>query len=312
MNIAFPCPICQSNSNKLYDARDRLHHLPGQFQLRQCLGCRVIFTYPRLDNQQIGKYYPVNYNLGQTSEGSMPLLTEMSSRRKRNCCRAAKKKYDLINQFGGKGKLLDIGCNTGQFLYGMRLLGWKELYGLEYSRPASEYVQRSLDIKVWNCFFPDIQAMEGEQFDVINLSHSMEHFADPRAAVTSISHLLAPGGIVLITIPDPDSLDAKIFRAAWVGYEVPRHYFSYPPPVFCALMEANDFHVVGESSTDDPHGGMMLSVSFALEGTRWEKIWAKVARMFSIGVVSACFSPLYFILSYFGNLGSRTYVLKRK
>ncbi len=288
-----------------------MHGVPGTFELRKCIACSVIFTYPQLNSEKMAAYYTTSYYMGLLERNRVASLGELSFRRRRILRRGAKRKYDLIVDHGGHGRLLDIGCSTGEFLAGMHLLGWNDLYGVELSSVASENVERSLGIKVWNAEFPDITSMAGEKFDVINLSHSFEHFSDPVCALGSLSDLLAPRGLCLITIPNPDSLDAAWFGAAWVGYEVPRHYFSFPPHVFRSLVESRGFQVVDERLTDNPHGAMLLNIAYALHGTRWAALWRRVARLLSIGVVSACFIPLYKVLEAFGNVPSMTYVLRK-
>lgn len=308
---ATTCPLCNSLSIKLYDARDRLYGLPGAFELRECSVCSVIFTYPRLSSQEIAVYYPTVYNLGRHETDKINSLDDFSFRKKRILRRTAREKHDIILQYTGKGRLLDIGCNTGELLAGLKLLGWEKMFGLEISKATADYVERSLRVKVWNAAFPDISLLAGEKFDVINLSHSFEHFRDPVQALDSISDLLSPSGICLITIPNPDSLDAKWFDGAWFGYDIPRHYFSYKPHVFRSLVKNRGFDVLDQSFTDYPHGAMLLNIAFSLQNTKWAAYWQKIARFLSIGVISACFKPIYKVLLMFGNTPSMTYVLRK-
>ena len=71
-----------------------------------------------------------------------------------------------------------------------------------------------------------MSAME-KKFDVIVLWHSLEHLPDPWFVLQSAAKRLAPGGILLIAIPNIESYDFSVLRAAWVHLDAPRHLFFY-------------------------------------------------------------------------------------
>jgi SAM-dependent methyltransferase len=60
-------------------------------------------------------------------------------------------------------------------------------------------------------------------FTCITLWHSLEHLRDPRGALEQIHALLAPGGSVLIALPDARGAQARIFGPLWRHLDVPRH-----------------------------------------------------------------------------------------
>jgi SAM-dependent methyltransferase len=302
------CPLCSSPARKLHDARDRLLRLPGEFSLWECTKCLVIFNMPRLAWEQLKTYYPETYNMGSKKP---PLLINRSSRHKGILLRSIQKKHALIRKVGGKGRLLDVGCNRGDFLYGMWLLGWKDLYGLEASQAAATYAVESLGISIWTNVFPDITGLASEYFDVITLWHVMEHLDDPRHALDAIANLLAPGGVCIINIPDPSSRDRKLFKGAWYGFDVPRHYFTYPPSTFRALAVERGFQIIDEQYVDDLHGAIATSLMMAGDRFRFLKLWKLALRFSSTQITSVLFSPLFRILIAFGWHPSRAYVLKR-
>jgi SAM-dependent methyltransferase len=66
-----------------------------------------------------------------------------------------------------------------------------------------------------------------ESFDVVTLSHVIEHLHDPRPALREIHRLLAPGGLVMITTPNLDAYGLEVFGRCWRGLEPPRHLVLY-------------------------------------------------------------------------------------
>lgn len=253
-------------------------------------------------------FYPAEYNVGNQSQ---PLLPNIKQRHQRALLKTVKHHHDFIKDCGGYGKLLDIGCNMGHFLYGMQQFGWQEIYGLEPSEAAAQYAEKSLGISIWRNLFPDIIGLPQQHFDVITMFHVFEHLHNPVEALATLHTLLAPGGLCLINIPNPNCLERRVFGEKWCGFEVPRHYFTYPPDTFKQLAHENGFTVIADRYIDHPLGSTLLSIRFALSDTNWLKWWLPVERLLSIGLIGKTLNPLFYILQKFGWGTSRAYVLKR-
>ena len=53
----------------------------------------------------------------------------------------------------------------------------------------------------------------------------LEHVSSPAAVLTRAARLLAPGGLLVAEVPNPRSLNARLFRHRyWGGYHTPRHW----------------------------------------------------------------------------------------
>jgi SAM-dependent methyltransferase len=61
------------------------------------------------------------------------------------------------------------------------------------------------------------------------MRHVFEHVPHPMATLKEIARILKPGGTFIFMIPNPDSLDARLFGRYWQGHDVPRHFYNYPP-----------------------------------------------------------------------------------
>lgn len=108
------------------------------------------------------------------------------------------------------GRLLDVGCGTGDFLRVARGRGW-QVSGTEISPYAVKAAAaEGLEVKpgeVWEAGFPP------GAFDVVTCWHVIEHVADPRRVIEEIRRVLKPGGWLVLATPN---LDDRIFRAAYV------------------------------------------------------------------------------------------------
>lgn len=139
------------------------------------------------------------------------------------------------------GRLLDVGCGKGRFLAAARDAGWDGI-GVEFA-PASAAAARDLagvDVLVGD--FTEI-AVPGE-FDAITFWHVLEHLPDPAAAVARAARLVRPGGRVVISVPNIDSLQARFGGDSWFHLDLPRHLFHFGPRSLTSLVERSGLRVI--------------------------------------------------------------------
>lgn len=132
------------------------------------------------------------------------------------------------------GRLLDIGCGKGRFLAAARTAGWETL-GVEFAPASAERAQAAYDLDVLVGDFLDIP-FQGA-FDAITMWHVVEHLPDPMAAVTRAASLLGSGGRLVISVPNVDSLQARLGGEHWFHLDLPRHLFHFSPRSLSALVE---------------------------------------------------------------------------
>ncbi|HEU4851142.1 MAG TPA: class I SAM-dependent methyltransferase [Telluria sp.] len=95
-------------------------------------------------------------------------------------------------------KLLDVGCAHGWFLEAAH--GRFDVLGVEPDEfVARRTKERGLPVRVG--YFPDALS-EGEQFDVIAFNDVIEHVPDIRAAIAAVHRHLAPGGLLMLNLPN--------------------------------------------------------------------------------------------------------------
>ncbi|SLN38346.1 class I SAM-dependent methyltransferase [Oceanibacterium hippocampi] len=128
----------------------------------------------------------------------------------------------------GRRRLLDIGSGPGHFLKTAGELGWAAI-GVEPGAQAVGY-SRGLGLDVREGFFDDAMADGLGQFDLVHLSFVLEHIPDPAALIGRARRVLAPGGLILVTVPnDYNDLQDALQRGR--GYKpwwlVPPHHLNY-------------------------------------------------------------------------------------
>ena len=133
------------------------------------------------------------------------------------------------------GRLLDLGCGSGDFLALAKQLGW-QVRGLEPD-PSAAAVVRAAEIPVEIGTVDSADYPEGH-FDAITLSHVLEHFLDPVAAISRIARWLKPGGTLVTITPNPCSTVAELFGPYWYSLDAPRHLVLPSPGAVQKLMES--------------------------------------------------------------------------
>jgi SAM-dependent methyltransferase len=115
------------------------------------------------------------------------------------------------------------------------------LYGFDNNEFACKLVKEK-GFEVWSGDF-QYADLPKECFDIINLSHVIEHFNDPKRALIKIHSLLKKNGKLIIIAPNYDSVAAKIFGKYWYALDLPRHLFQFSPKTITRLLSETGFVV---------------------------------------------------------------------
>lgn len=117
---------------------------------------------------------------------------------------------------------LDIGCGEGYFC--KRASVYFQTYGMDISldavnlakghSPPTRFSLGSAEGKI---------PYRNETFDIVISCDVLEHLQNPLSLLQEIARILKPGGWVLLSTPNPDSLGKKIQQAHWFGFRDPSH-----------------------------------------------------------------------------------------
>lgn len=231
------CPVCSSsNISKIGEAKD--HTVSGEvFEIWKCAVCTVRFTQAVPVAEAIGKYYQSESYISHsnTRKGLMNRMYQAV----RDFTIGQKRGW-IEKATGWKsGTLLDIGCGTGEFLKGMADAGW-QVQGLEPDAGArGQAVSKGLDVGSSEKLFDLPKA----SFQVITMWHVLEHVHDLHEYLEQIRALLAPGGWLLIAVPNPESTDAVAYGFDWAAWDVPRHLYHFSPDAMKRLLGGHGFDI---------------------------------------------------------------------
>lgn len=250
------CPLCSGNQyQKLYTTRDRHYGIQGWFTIVRCRSCSLVFLNPMPDEKTLASLYPETYYSYQDFFKKPSAIKRLV--RKLLWIQIGTK--DPV--FATPGRMLDLGCGSGNFLYAMRERGWKT-HGVELSKQAAELGKEcaGLDIFPGNLLdanFPD------EHFDYIRANHSFEHIANPNEVLDEIGRILKPSGKLMLGVPNIAGLNAKIFRKYWWYLGAPVHTFNYSAKTLSHMLRKHGF-VVERVAYNSDFSGILGSMQIFL------------------------------------------------
>lgn len=286
------CNVCSRNDSELlFENIDRLHGNPGIFKVVRCRNCGLVYLNPRPRN--ISDYYPDDYapyNVKQEDffqKVAGNLMDAYYSNSLNIIVKLKSLLYKLIYDPVPKeymGKILDIGCGNGIFLYGLKKYGW-DVFGLDMSEQAVEFARKKFGLSnVEKGFFDDMNYPE-ESFDVITLNHVIEHLPDPANALLKINKLLKKNGLLIITTSNIDSFNFKLFKSKWFPLETPRH-----------------LNLFGHLSMNKILGKNGFSLNRSYYNISTDQLMRSVNYLFNRNIMNKSrllFLPLMFFLSFF-------------
>jgi len=150
----------------------------------------------------------------------------------------------LDRRMEGPGKILDIGCGNGRFLSFMRDLG-HQIYGLEMVGASADRAGEiaGLQLKLGHLEADDFSL---NTFDAITLYHVFEHLTEPKKYLKIISDILKPGGYLVMSFPNIDSFQSRLFKGNWFHLDPPRHLFFFKPKDFRSEMSKYGLDTINE------------------------------------------------------------------
>ena len=203
-NIFYQKAKDHSVSKEIFD----LHHNP-EFDF--------LITFPKPSLEKLPSYYESEDYISHT-DGKRSLF-EMMYHFIKNI--ALKNKLNLINSESQKGKLLDIGAGTGDFLVVAKKDGW-QITGIEPGeKPRNIAIQKGIS------FENDLAKLEDNSFDVITMWHVLEHVPDLEFQIKELKRLIKPNGTIVIAVPNFKSFDANYYGKFWAAFDVPRHLWHF-------------------------------------------------------------------------------------
>src|SRR5690606_5052935 len=178
------CPLCKSGLFLNHSEITDYAVSQETFILCRCSSCQLLFTNPRPKQDQIGPYY--NFPEYYSHEDKAKNVTQWIYQRVRDYSISTKVKF--IGQLAQKGKLLDYGCGTGEFLNAAKVNGWK-VSGIE----PNDRARRQAHLKLADKAKPSTDERKtAANADVVTLYHVPPHIHALRKTLQTLRNRPGP------------------------------------------------------------------------------------------------------------------------
>ena len=134
---------------------------------------------------------------------------------------------EFIPMLRPSGRLLEIGCGTGQILAAAKLRGF-DVTGIETSPFHRELIRR---VQAIETIAEPLESAKLDpcSFDNIISINVFEHIVEPREHLEAVARVLKPRGRCLISTANADCLIATVCGPYWSMFK-PLDHFSIPSP----------------------------------------------------------------------------------
>ena len=229
------CPVCLSNES--------LHFCYSQdgFEYVMCRRCQMIYTSRVLSSQAYQLYQENLMESEKEWTSSREAINDVDKRRFFRYLKQIKKHTKI-------GKLLDVGCFTGTFLECASKNGFKAS-GVEIHKDKANIAQ-SKGFLVYN---GDFETVNPEStYDVITMFESLEHMNNPRNAIKKAYERLNKGGIIVITVPNGNAINARVLNGHLIWLTGMGHKNMFTPSSMRYLLKENGFNLLQLRTIDSP------------------------------------------------------------
>jgi len=154
--------------------------------------------------------------------------------------------FRLMNSYFLTGRVLDIGCGIGSFMYAAKKNGW-QAFGVDIGPAISIAKEHNLSVvkgRLQEASFPE------NYFDVVSMFDVIEHICDLNQLMATIRKNLRKDGLLLIKTPNLGALTAKLLKQNWSALQPLDHLVLFSSKTIKSYLKNNGFAVLHSESLD--------------------------------------------------------------
>lgn len=319
--VACPrCRVCGSAGIALHEGLpDLMHETPGRWRLVRCAcaACALVWLDPCPVAEDLAQLYAAYF----THEAGSPAESGLKSRVRRAMQRRllgyaaqvgppVQALGDLLSLIpwyrasalrevfwlpaAAAGLLLDVGCGNGRSMQRFVQAGWRAV-GTDMD-PAAVAAARAAGLDARAGALREQRFADG-QFDLILMSHVIEHMLEPLEEMRECRRVLKRGGALVIATPNAAGLGHRVFGRHWLGLETPRHLQIFTPGALARLLAQAGFRTVSLRTDAVVAANWMIASQWRRQAeragrcaalptpaTRVPARWLALARLEALGV----------------------------
>ncbi|MBI5570945.1 MAG: class I SAM-dependent methyltransferase, partial [Desulfomonile tiedjei] len=196
-----------------------------------CMACGFLYQSPRPTKALLTEIYRNSYRPAE------PAPAYLAVKR----ADAEDKVAWLSKHLGGGGngrRVLDIGSGEGSLLRGFQQAGWAA-YGTEVTESFAKWGEKHFGVTI-HAGELDESVYQGARFELVTLSHVLEHIHEPWDFLATVKGRMATGGNVFVEVPDflvpRGSLSQNLFASP--------HLWGFSTESLCEVMRKAGFNIM--------------------------------------------------------------------
>lgn len=191
-DVTEACQLCGTLDWEQVSERDR-HGDP--LRTVACRGCGHVVNDPIPSDEELAAFYRTDYRRDYKGV-STPRLRQIW----RNFGRIESHFRADLEFYRGRRHCLDLGSGSGEFMYLAQAMGIG-CVGVEPNEPYAAYTRQALELDVRTQTIEET-VFPARQFDLIRLSHVMEHMREPIRSLKTLREWLSDDGVLFVDVPN--------------------------------------------------------------------------------------------------------------
>jgi 2-polyprenyl-3-methyl-5-hydroxy-6-metoxy-1,4-benzoquinol methylase len=148
----------------------------------------------------------------------------------------------FVKRYKKSGRVLEIGAGVGLLLSEAKKAKFS-IVGFEPSRAGVRIARKNFNIRLVQSDFTKEKITD--PCDVVILNHVLEHLPDPHRIIGEARAVLAPGGLLVIGVPNIGSFLARAKRKKWQSLIPEQHRWHFTKKTLDSLVTIHGFKPVG-------------------------------------------------------------------
>jgi ubiquinone/menaquinone biosynthesis C-methylase UbiE len=242
--VHLPCRVCDKDSS------DFLYQ-KGGWTIVRCRNCGFVYTNPIPTKRGLERFYSSGIKVDWGNKQNVHLMKDFSSR-------SVKKKFMQMKPIKSPigriwvrqarlirwnkylpqgGRFLDVGCAQGHLVIAAKSRKKWDCMGVDIQTHKLRHA-RVLDPDATICSAAvDELGFKDETFDVVTMTHLLEHTFDPCSVLLELSRILRTNGVLVVTVPNVAHPVSRLMGKRWRRVNPPVHLWYFSPQTLERLVE---------------------------------------------------------------------------